>query len=950
LDCERLYVFPNQALRAGLLVGASNLDKPFLGLFRVLTLGIPEDRWGNFSGEAESLYTAIEIREEVSYNFQETLAQVLVTVAASFACQAAYIAIRQGELFRVEASWQCDPQIHGLQVSMEDNPVLEKLATTARPRLLKRPSLAGDLIPEQVFDGKVRAWMGIPLVVGTRVIGLLGFITFRKTAFSEHDLRRAELLARQVAPVVENSIAFAEARRHLQRLALLNELASAASAGLEIEKVAGRVLRMLRRTFHTDLITLLVLASDGKSLMEFGEDDGDPGALILPVSKNLPRKVMASGMPLRVGDAKSKPRYTAIHPSARSGLAVPLKYRGKIIGLLNLESTEPNAFSMEDEQLLVVICSHLAGLIENVRLSEETRERARNIERIHQVVQRVVGLTDLDHIARLSAEMMAEIFGYDFASVRVSDVREPVMETSGVGGSLVAQLASGVNEPAAVITESVMNSGNSYLSQDLSKDAYYRPLPDWQAGSLMCVPLREGDWVFGAISAERTGSSSFSENDLLVLESLAGFLSSVMMNARRYRQLQKNVRHMQAARETALDISADLGVETLLSRVVHRVKELVVVKGVELGLVDEAGQNLHVLVSDSPWRRASGRAIPLMSDVAGRVAALGEPLVVNNYQEWKGRLNPVADAPITSVAGVPLKYKGEVIGALTVFDDQPERVFQAEDLQLLELLAPQVAVSIRNARLYQELQERIEAQQLAENRLVQSARLAAVGEMAAGVAHELNNPLTTVTGFAELILEELPEIFPQRPDVELILKESKRARGVVRRLLDFSRQSESVRERADLNEVVVDVMALVRHLARTGGVETQLELAEELPLVYIDRNHMKQVLLNLVHNALQAMPTGGDLRVVTASQEKAGEPWVTMAVHDTGEGIPPENLGKIFEPFFTTKPTGSGTGLGLSISYGIVSDHGGYIEVESEPGAGSWFRIWLPLEGDAVDA
>jgi two-component system NtrC family sensor kinase len=236
----------------------------------------------------------------------------------------------------------------------------------------------------------------------------------------------------------------------------------------------------------------------------------------------------------------------------------------------------------------------------------------------------------------------------------------------------------------------------------------------------------------------------------------------------------------------------------------------------------------------------------------------------------------------------------------------------------------------------------MEAQRSAENRLIQAAKLAAVGEMAAGIAHELNNPLTTVTGFSELVLEDLPQDFSYRTELEMVSREAHRASDVVRRLLDFSRQGERARIRASLNEVVNDVIALTRHLIQTNNVNLTLQLAENLPWVLIDHNQMKQVLLNLIHNALQAMPKGGEMSVGTgtASREEGG--WVVMWVKDSGVGISPADQNRVFEPFFTTKGDRGGTGLGLSVTYGIVSDHGGTIEIASEPNQGSTFTVWLP--------
>lgn len=247
----------------------------------------------------------------------------------------------------------------------------------------------------------------------------------------------------------------------------------------------------------------------------------------------------------------------------------------------------------------------------------------------------------------------------------------------------------------------------------------------------------------------------------------------------------------------------------------------------------------------------------------------------------------------------------------------------------------------------QELQARISAQMEAEARLIQAAKLAAVGEMAAGVAHELNNPLTTVVGFTELALDELAMDSPVRKDLDLVLQEARRARSVVRRLLDFSRQSETSRVKADINEVVDDVMMLTKHLMHTSHVDPEIRLGKGLPWVLVDRNQIKQVVINLVNNALYAMPGGGRLVVETAEQPRYNAQWITLTVRDTGEGIPPKNLQRIFEPFFTTHSDRGGTGLGLSVTYGIVTDHAGMIEVESAVNQGSTFTVWLPLEETA---
>jgi signal transduction histidine kinase len=353
-----------------------------------------------------------------------------------------------------------------------------------------------------------------------------------------------------------------------------------------------------------------------------------------------------------------------------------------------------------------------------------------------------------------------------------------------------------------------------------------------------------------------------------------------------------------------------------------------------------------VLVSENPWQEYSGYRFNFNDGVTGRVAASGKPLAIADFNSWRGRSENTFKAPFSTVAGVPLKLQGEVIGTLVVQDDRPAREFTQRDIRTLELLAPQLAIFIRNARLYQELETRMEAQRLAEERLVRSARLAAVGEMAAAVAHELNNPLTTVTGFAELLLDSFAVDSPEYEDMNLVLKEAQRSRAVVRRLLDFSRQSDLLRVDTDLNEIITTVLQMVHHLATNENVTVRMELWGDIPQIRADRNQLHQVILNLVHNAIQAMPGGGELFVQSLIEARQDQTWVGIRVKDTGVGIPEENIDKIFEPFFTTKPSGEGTGLGLSVSYSIISEHGGYIDVVSVEGVGAMFTIWLPTQRD----
>ncbi|MEO8621500.1 MAG: ATP-binding protein [bacterium] len=225
-------------------------------------------------------------------------------------------------------------------------------------------------------------------------------------------------------------------------------------------------------------------------------------------------------------------------------------------------------------------------------------------------------------------------------------------------------------------------------------------------------------------------------------------------------------------------------------------------------------------------------------------------------------------------------------------------------------------------------------------RLMESDRLAAVGELVAGVAHEVNNPLSSISAFAQLLLRESTLSPSQRESIDVIRTETTRASQVVKDLLAFARRSEPQRAPLDINGVVARTVRMRQYQFVEASVRVETELAEELPSVMGDARQLQQVCLNLLTNAVQAMNPngGGNLRVSTYALDGA----VRLEVSDTGTGIPPETRAHIFEPFFTTKKEGEGTGLGLSVSYGIVTAHGGTIEVRETSPAGSVFRVTLP--------
>jgi two-component system NtrC family sensor kinase len=252
--------------------------------------------------------------------------------------------------------------------------------------------------------------------------------------------------------------------------------------------------------------------------------------------------------------------------------------------------------------------------------------------------------------------------------------------------------------------------------------------------------------------------------------------------------------------------------------------------------------------------------------------------------------------------------------------------------------------------LEEEVKKKTEEIYKAQEQLINTEKLASLGRMAAGVAHEINSPLTGIVTFAHLMLKRTPSENKQDiEDLNIIIDQAERCSKIIKGLLGFSRKTASEKSRINLNTLVENTLAMLRNQAKFYNITFNVNLTKSLPEVNVDPNQVQQVFLNLLINAADAMDKKGDITIASRMVEIDGDAFVEMEFTDSGHGIPEEIQGKIFEPFFTTKPTGKGTGLGLAVSYGIVKKHGGNILVKSAPGQGSSFFIRLPAATEGLE-
>lgn len=443
-----------------------------------------------------------------------------------------------------------------------------------------------------------------------------------------------------------------------------------------------------------------------------------------------------------------------------------------------------------------------------------------------------------------------------------------------------------------------------------------------------------------AISAMKKGAYDFIQKPFNIEEIIA-----LIDKALEKRDLKVVI----ALYEASKAIFSTIKLEDLLKIVAGMLASILPADDISIMLFDKDNK-LYIAeslnLSDSIKAKAR---IRIGERVVGKVVEWKEPVIINGplnndprFTDLEGR------GDIKSAIVCPLLIKQRPIGVLSAARTKNEDNFNAADARNCVIIMSQVAQAIVNSNLYEELENKIvelkdSYRQLeqAQAQLVQSEKLAAMGELVAGVSHELNNPLTSVLGYSQLILksESVPENI--RNDVKTISAEAERCRNIIQNLLLFSRRREPRREPADMHDVINTALELVEYDFRTDSVKIYKEFASDLPKVYVDIFQMQQVFLNILTNARHAVSRMENKSITIKTEVSSNN--VKVYFTDSGCGIPKENISKLFTPFFTTKDVGKGTGLGLSISYGIVKSHKGEISVESLEGKGATFIIELPF-------
>ncbi len=539
---------------------------------------------------------------------------------------------------------------------------------------------------------------------------------------------------------------------------------------------------------------------------------------------------------------------------------------------------------------------------------------------LNEIAESVAGSLDLDVILHRTLQHVARAFDTHAAAVRLRDEATGMFEVRAQIG-----LAPGLLDAVARLesgqwpSDRVVMSGEPVIVRDLRAEPWARALPanGIIPRAALVVPIVFAGQLIGTLKVTSAVPGAFGDVDRHFLMTIAHHLGIAVGNARLYSKVSLAKVEWERTCDAIGDVIGLFGADGRLVRA-------------NTALAARAG-----------WPVTSTR--PHACDEVGFCGCAFPDCAVGRavgHRQSSHEEITTPDGQIFLVTTLPIEGGSGRLAAVQLAKNVTEEIRSGRQRQALghELAG-------KNAQLT----EALEQLRAAQAQLVQVEKLSAIGQLVAGVAHELNNPLTSIIGFAQLVGDGLaaagpdPSVEQAREDVQRIAEESERAARIVKNLLAFARQQAGDRALQALPELLTSMLELRTYDFRLSGIELQVDLPSDLPPVWCDANQLQQGLLNIVLNAEQAILErggGGHLDVRARYDDDADA--IVLSIADDGPGIAPELLSRVFDPFFTTKPVGKGTGLGLSLCYGIIRDHGGNVWVESEPGVRTTFWIELP--------
>lgn len=748
------------------------------------------------------------------------------------------------------------------------------------------------------------------------------------------------------------------------------------------EIVIQRVLETTTHLLQFEIVTCGLVDEAAQTLVyRYAIIDHQPInlELVLPLAGNrgLGVAVVQSGQALNIPEVQQDSRYIPppINSPVHSELCVPLRIGSQVIGVLTAESLEPNYYTLADQQLLQTLADQTAVALENVRLYRETQRKTRELTALNKAIRVMASSLDLQTVLDHILEQLAQVVDFDSAALMLIE-----------GESVKIQAARGFNEAHRVLAvdskindyplfQKMLKSRRPIIIADVKTNPSFR---HWAGTEMICswagVPLIVGDQIIGQLSIDKRQPDYYHQQDVELVFSFARQAAIAIENARLHTETARRVQQLAVLHELDRAINTSLRLEDVYLTFNQQAARLMPFDRLSIILIQHHQAAYIAYVSGREGNLpATGTVVPLGSSVTGWVVKKGQAILIENVTAKNITFDQDVKMQATDIQTsmvIPLKIKGQVIGTWNISSRQPQ-VYTSDDMAMAQLMSDQLAIAIENARLYEAEREQYQRLQQSQAQLIQVEKMAALGRLVGSIAHEINNPIQAIQNCMSLLKEEVDE--RQRPEKlvfysDIASNELNRIATIVRRMRDFYRpvrqelllpnpdstsiddfyrlKQEELRV-VDIHTILEDVLLLVGKQLQHSNLKVERSWIEFTPPVEGSPDHLKQVFLNLILNALDAMAgQSGVLHLRTGLKQVQQsnnqlQHMMYIEFSDTGKGMSAEVISRIFEPLFTTKEHGSG--FGLFTSYKIVQAHQGHITVASQVGLGTTFTVLLPV-------
>lgn len=608
-------------------------------------------------------------------------------------------------------------------------------------------------------------------------------------------------------------------------------------------------------------------------------------------------------------------RHEAVKRGLVSIIVLPLFVGGEVFGAWCIYSSNTDAFTDEEVAILTELAEDLSYGIRTLRANSERRRAEKALLESEQRTRSIVentfdGVVTIDKrgiITSINPAVMT-MFGYSCNEVVGQNVK-----------MLMPEPFKGQHD---VYLANYMDTGEKKII-----GADREVLGQKKDGTMFPIDLRVGEYSLG------------DERQYL------GTIRDITERKRTEKEREKYVGRLSKLHEMSQNISSSLDIDEILDFTVHAAAELLDVPHVVLFTLENE-QTLKPRGDHAGWLVGQeGRKFSVGNKAVGKVAQTGVSVYIKNVVEspdWTMK-EKAKELGIGSYLGVPLKSGSRVIGVLGCMA-QGIQEFTLDEIELITTFAHGAATAIENAEAHSRLEEAFKELEESQRMIVRAEKLSSLGVLTAGAAHEILNPANIIGLHGQRMMWEYEEESPEYEMATVIMRNVERITRICDDLRRFSRDEKPQQESFNFHTTILECVRPLESEMRLSEIEVNLDLPEEEQIVMGDKSQLMQVLMNLISNAVDAMPDGGNLSITSEiAIDEDLECW-EIRVADTGCGIPEDALSKIFDPFFTTKPEDKGTGLGLSVSFGIVEDHGGKLWAESVTGEGTTFILRLPVE------